>query len=354
MTKRPPLLPVVVITGFLGSGKTTLLNRLLADPSLGDSAVFINEFGEIALDHLLVRQVEDGVVLLSSGCICCTVRGELVSAFEDLLRALDNKRVPPFSRVIVETTGLADPVPIIQTLTGHPYLSLRLRLAGIVTLVDAVNGQATLDTHEEARRQASLADRLLLSKTDLCPEGEPPSALLKRLAALNPAAKILRAEKAGAALFDDLVFWRKGSLRSEAQDWLDAPTDDSHNHEDGIRSASLTSDRAMAPAAFEMFLDLLRASHGPQLLRVKGLIKLSDDPSRPVLIQGAQHVFSPPQRLEEWPDDDERSRLVVITHDLDPEAVEALFSAFLGLIAPDRPDRQALEDNPLAISGLKF
>ncbi len=172
--------------------------------------------------------------------------------------------------------------------------------------------------------------------------------------ALNPAAPLLPVSAAGAKLFDELVFWRKDALTPEADGWLSAPLDDNHDHTDGLKSMSLTADAAMEPAAFEMFFDLLRASHGPKLLRVKGLIKLSDEPARPVLVQGAQHVLSPPQRLDAWPDDDARSRLVVITRDLEPAVVEGLFSAFLGFIAPDQPDRQALEANPLAISGLKF
>ncbi len=203
---RPEPIPLTVLTGFLGAGKTSLLNRLLNDPALADTAVLINEFGEIGLDHLLVRKIDEGIVLLQSGCLCCTLRGDLVSALENLLRDLDNGRVS-FRRVILETTGLADPAPVLQTSMAHPYLALRYRLDGVVTVVDAVNGMATLDEHMEAVKQVAVADRIVLTKTDLIEtaRSEPEDALLARLRALNPAAPVLdaaRSEATPAALLD--------------------------------------------------------------------------------------------------------------------------------------------------------
>jgi G3E family GTPase len=370
-------LPFTLLTGFLGAGKTTLLNRLLRDPALAETAVIINEFGEIGLDHLLVRSIRDEVVLLQSGCLCCTLRGDLLEALETLLRDLDNGRLV-FRRLIIETTGLADPAPLLQTAIAHPYLVQRFRLDGVITVVDAVNGAATLDRHLEAVKHVAVADRLVLAKTDLLdtPEGARELTLLRaRLASLNPAAAALRVEETGAQSLFGCGLFDPARKIPDVKRWLaeeayaataDAPHSHDHHdhnptgrrhdhdpnrHDDRIHAFTLTADAPIPAASLEMFIDLLRSLHGPKLLRLKGIVKLAEDPADPLVIHGVQHVMHPPVRLERWPDTDQRSRIVLITRDLTAPEVRPLFDAFLQRIAPDQPDRAALLENPLVPFG---
>lgn len=375
----PAPIPLSILTGFLGAGKTTVLNHLLQDPAMADTVVVMNEFGEIGLDHLLVEKVDDNMILLSAGCLCCTVRGDLINTLEDLLRKRDNNRITPFKRVVIETTGLADPAPILHAVLYHPYLSKRYAVAEVITVIDAVNGEESLDAHPEALRQAAVADRLVLTKKDIATP-ETAVSLRRRLSHLNPGAKIIEAIN-GKVAVDSLIggglFGIDGKIADVGQ-WLQAEevskAEHRHNrhddgdcgcgrhhhghghhhhdvnrHDDTIRAFCLTSDKPIRENALDMFLDLLRATQGPNLLRVKGIIALAEQPDRPVVIHGVQHVIHVPVVLPDWPSDDHRSRIVFIVKDIERPVIDALWNAFLGIPSIDSPDATALMDNPLSL-----
>lgn len=347
--------PVTLITGFLGAGKTTLLNRLMAQGALADTALVINEFGDVSIDHLLVESADEDIIELSDGCLCCTIRGDLVDTLTRILQ-----RPPPASkRIVIETTGLADPAPILHAIMGHPVLSDQLRLDGVVTLVDAVNGEETLAAHLEAMKQVAVADRIVITKSDLATPGK---AFLETLESINPTARRIPTtdiNNLAEHLFDCGVY-NPATKTFDVQNWLNDEAAKSHHHHhhhdinrhnSNIRAFTLKSDKAVGASALTAFLDLLRSAHGPNLLRVKGIIKMSDDPERPVVIHGVQHIFHPPATLPHWPDAQRETRLVMITYDLAPAFVQKLFDAFLGHTAVDTPDRVALDDNPLAVPG---
>jgi G3E family GTPase len=327
--------PVGVITGFLGSGKTTLLNRLLADQRMAKSLVLINEFGEIGLDHLFIAARDGDLVLMQSGCVCCTVRGDLERTLREIAAKRQRGAIPPFARVLLETTGLADPAPVAGLFLNHPLVAHDYRLDAIVATVDAVNGARQLDEHAESVKQAAIADRLLLTKRDLA-EGEAGAGALRaRLARLNPGAPIhdvAHGEVDPALLFGAGPFDPAGKSGA-ARAWLAAERyADEHghaehgqgehaHHDTRIASFCLTHDAPLDWDRFQRWLGLLRGLHGDELLRVKGILDVAGA-AGPLVIQGVHQVFHPPVELERWPDADRRSRLVFIVRDLDRAAVE--------------------------------
>ncbi|MFC5384540.1 CobW family GTP-binding protein [Aquamicrobium segne] len=364
MTRFP--IPVTVLTGFLGSGKTTLLNRLLKDPELKDTAVIINEFGDVAIDHLLVEQASDGIIELSDGCLCCTVRGELIDTLAELVDRVQTGRIAALSRVVIETTGLADPAPVLQSIMAHPVLVQAFRLDGVLTLVDALNGASTLDSHLEAVKQAAIADRLIISKLDMGGARENLAQLTARLRQLNPSAPILDVGKAGLGDLFDCGLYDPQSKSADVRRWLgkaqdedlhghDCDHDDGHahhhHHDSRIRTDTLIHDGPVPFTAIEMFFDLLRSTHGENLLRMKGIVELAEDPSRPLVVHGVQKTLHPPARLPFWPDEKRGTRLVLITLDMPGDYIKRLFAAITNTPQIDMPDRAALESNPLAIPG---
>lgn len=373
-------IPVSVITGFLGAGKSTLLNRLLRHPDMGETAVIVNEFGEIGLDHALIASSKEDTILLSSGCLCCTVRGDLVNTFRDLTAKRDAGEVKPFKRVVIETTGLADPAPVLHTLMSDPVVAERCRLESVVTLVDAVNGGGTLDHHIEAVKQAAVADRLVLTKTDLA-EQKSVQHLRHRLQHLNPGAPVFTAiggdiapkQLFNAGLYDpstktfDVQNWLRAESYDEGHHQHDhdhhGHDHDHHHHDHGhshahhehehfqtadgkldvnrhdasIQSFCLTFDTPFEWNTLATWLDLLAAYRGDNLLRVKGLVNVTGV-DRPVVIHGVQHLFHPPATIPAWPDDNRQSRIVFITRDLNREVIEQTLNA----LQKAEPDPQSV------------
>lgn len=352
--------PVFVLTGFLGAGKSTLLNRLLADPAFCDTAVIINEFGDVALDHDLVRVGETQVARTTTGCLCCTIGSDIRSTLHEL-HVLTQAGEVSFNRVIIETTGLADPAPLVNQLMpgGAPALGLRdhlvarnYELAGVVTLVDIVTGELSIENHFEAAKQIAFADRIVLTKSDLARDPatiRDIESLRARLTALNPAAPIddshqgefdpaelfQRRVYAPASLGDDVVGWLalEEAIRGDGGHGSNGTAKPGASpfarHGGRIRTFAITRELPIGRDAFRRFLDLLSMSAGPRLLRVKGLVHDRDEPERPRVIHVVQHVIYPPAILDAWPSADRCTRLVFITDGIDPEPVRELFEAAL-------------------------
>ncbi|MEQ8481122.1 MAG: GTP-binding protein [Hoeflea sp.] len=345
------------LSGFLGAGKSTLLNEVLADAAFRDTAVIINEFGDVAIDHLLVRRGETTISQVSTGCLCCSGSSDIGATLFELHCAASGGLAPAFSRVVVEMSGIGDPAPLVNALITSRQNTDSLRdrtvgrvfdLAGFVTLYDIITGGISVERHFEALKQIAFADRIVLTKTDLAKDPATLSdiaALPQELARLNAAASIVDRREADLA---ELFSPRPYSLIEQGEDvagWLaleavlaaDTPhgkgasqTERLIRHNSGISSFSIIHDGPVPESRFFQFLSVLQQSAGQHLLRVKGIVCLEGAPGQPLIVHGVQHVMSDPVRLDAWPDDDKRTRLVFITSEIDPEPVRALFSALIG------------------------
>ncbi len=309
------IIQVSIVTGFLGSGKTTLISRLLRSPELDRTAVIVNEFGEIGLDHDLIATSDESLVTLTTGCICCAIRGDLVETLLDLLRKRE-EGLALYDRVLIETSGLADPAPVLHALMTDAAVTTTHAIDSVVTVVDAVHGAGTMERHPEARRQVAIADSLVLSKVDLFTEIEQPqhvAAWCSRLEELNPGAAITMA----AAVTPDMLYTpADGPARALRLSRLpDQPAKSPFSqarHSDGIETFSIRRDRPVPALALTLLLQALAEHCGTRLLRVKGLVNIAEMPGKPAVIHGVQHVFSPPEFLDAWPSDDEDTRIVFI------------------------------------------
>jgi G3E family GTPase len=338
-------IPVHIVTGFLGSGKTTLVNELVRDPAFAGSAVLINELGEIAVDHDLVARIQDGVVETTTGCLCCTATSDITVTLDALTARVAAGEVAPFRRVIVETTGLADPAPVVTALLPPAPASNVYALTSVVTLFDIVHGGGTLDEFFEAIKQVALADAIVLTKTDLALD---PATLAdialerERLARLNPTARILDRHADASTVRDLLLGGGSYDIEARSEDalaWLaaeriiaaghahaaDATTPTIARH-DGVAAHCIVADAPLDPRGFGLFLEALKLSAGPKILRLKGLVALADDPDRPVVVHGVQHMIHPVTRLDRWPSDDRRTRLVIIGRDLKAPSIERMLA----------------------------
>jgi G3E family GTPase len=341
------LIPVHIITGFLGSGKTTLLQRLLASPAFANTAVVVNEFGEVALDHLLLQRVDPDTVVLQTGCICCTLRSDLGAALRDLFDKRERGRLPPFDRLAIETTGLADPAPILFTLTADPVLRHHFRLGSIVTTIDAINGARHLAQHLESVKQVAVADRIVLTKTDLVDRASVEE-LRTALARYNPTAPLVETPDASLAVERLLSAEtldsseRDGDAPSVPRAHSRVPVSGIDDRADGIgrhareiTAISLTVDGPLDWTAFGMWLTMLLHAHGEDVLRVKGILRVRGVPT-PVVIHGIHHLVHPPTSLPRWPTANHRTRLVLIVRSLPASIIEQSLRAFLRLVPPER------------------
>ncbi len=354
--------PVTIITGFLGSGKTTLLAKLLRHPAMGQTAVIINEFGEIGLDHELIEASDETDVTLMGGCLCCTIKGDLINTMQQLHVRRGLGEVPHFERLVIETTGLADPAPVLQSIMADRQLERCYRLDGVVTLIDAMNGMDTLDRHLEALKQAAVADRLVITKTDVASPDEV-NTLQGKLADLNSAARIIESVHGDVApnLLLDAGIFDPTNKSPDVERWLneeayirrhqDHDGHDHHHdvnrHDEHITAFCIRHDQPIPSATAGFFLDVLMSERGEDLLRVKGLINIAEQPETPMVIHGVQHVIHAPVYLETWPSADRDSRLVFIVKEITKEQIERLLKVLL----ENRPYHEIAKAVPKKSSG---
>ncbi len=319
--------PIIVVTGFLGSGRTTLLRHVLSGHSAHGTAVLVNEFGEVGLDHHLVRQLDEQTILLNNGCICCSVRDDLVQALSSLLDQDQRGAIARIDRLIVETTGLADPAPILFTIATDPMLRHHFRVDRVVVTVDAMNGQRHLDCHDVSLKQVAVADDIIVTKTDLAPPATV-SALVSRLDTLNPTAQLTTAVL--GEVEPERILARRQSRVSAGQRAAETATPTDGQHIGETRSVALTFEQPLDWAAFSVWLSMLLYAHGEDVLRVKGLLNVGE--AGPVVLNGVQHIIHAPEHLLEWPDDDRRSHLIFILHRIEPQQVAQSLQAFQHLL----------------------
>jgi G3E family GTPase len=336
VTQVPRPTPVSVITGFLGSGKTTLLRSLLRDPALGRTAVIINEFGEIGIDHDLVEASDEDFIELTTGCLCCKVRSDLVMTLRDLARRRSESTLPPFERVLIETSGLADPAAILQALMIDRDLAGIYCLGEVVTTVDSLLGLATLEQHAQSARQVAVADRIVLTKSDL--SGTIDGRLADRIGAINPGAAVLPVVHGRIAARELLGDAGSASVSR----WVEKrylPVDSAAHaglHDARIGSWCLVREQPIRAVALALFLEALIEHCGGRLLRVKGIVHVAEEPLRPAVIHGVQHVFHPPEWLDRWPSDDRRSRIVFIGEAIPVRWIEALLDVLDADVAAEQ------------------
>jgi G3E family GTPase len=343
MISKTTKCPVTIVTGFLGSGKTTLLARVLAEPSMGNAAVLVNEFGEVGLDHHLLRQINERTILLGNGCACCTIRDDLVKTLLDLFAMDERRDIPRLERVIIETSGLADPAPILYTILADAVLQHHFWIDRIITTVDAINGHFHLDRHPESLKQVAIADNIIVTKTDIASRQEVDD-LTARLHTLNPSAHIVEAAFGNvdiAMLFSVSDIEHGGKRLSDEQDAGSPSTFRSkppgeESHIATIHSLSLTFHEPLDWRAFGLWLSMLLHARGEDVLRVKGLLNVGEE--GPVVLNGVQHIIHPPQHLDRWPGEDHSSRIIFITRAIEPQAILNSLQVFQYILAISEAD----------------